>query len=158
MRQGRLAVTDTLDQYDKELAEAFSDVLDAEDAIRAAKLALEEQVKHSQAVTRSAETKLAAAWKRIADFMEATGEFELTLPGTANDYRIRWQEGRKSVKADDLDAIPDEFIKFERKAKLKEIGDYLRQADESGKPPPNWARYETGQRKLVWKAVKKNGG
>lgn len=95
------------------------------------------------------DAKLAAV--EIEKEMSLTGEFEIKIEGELTDYKIYWTTPRESVKVINSDAVPDEFCKIERKPKLKEIGDFIRQE----KSPPNWAMIEKGESKLTYKLIKK---
>lgn len=134
--------------------QAFSCVLRAEEAERVAKTELTEATNRLKPLIAQAETEQALAWADIAALMAQTGEVEVALPDVASDFRIGWQAGRESVKADPA-ATPDEFVKIERKPMLKEIGDHLRALREAGQSLPNWASLEKGERKLGYRIVKR---
>jgi hypothetical protein len=141
------------DDHTAAMMAAFAKVLAAEEAIRVAKVEQSEAMTLLGLKVATSETALAEAWKSIEQLMNESGEFEVLLPGTATDYRIGYSTPRLSAKVESPDAVPDEFVKIERKPKLKEIGDYLK-----GLPAeslPNWARLEAGERKLGWKSIKK---
>ena len=147
-------MTDAIDAHSATLTHAFADVLQAEDDIRAAKVELDETTGRLKRQIAIGEIALAEAWRVIAELMKETGELEVELPGANTNYLIRWGTSRESVKAEP-DALPDEFVKVERKPKLKEIGDHLRKLRDRGSPFPNWARFESSTPQLTWKAVKK---
>lgn len=86
----------------------------------------------------------------IKEEMASTGEYEVLVPGEFCDYRIYYTTPRESVKVE-IDAVPDEFCKIERKPKIREINDFIKQLDV----PPNWARIELGQPKLTYKVCKR---
>lgn len=144
---------DTIGSHEAALLQAFAAVLRAEEAIRVAKSDLQEVTARLSHDISLGELALTDAWKDVADLLAETGEFEATLPGTANDYRLYWSTPSRRVKVEP-DAVPDEFCKIERKPKLKEIGDYLKGLPAEAMP--NWGRFEAGESKLAWKAVKKS--
>jgi hypothetical protein len=86
----------------------------------------------------------------IKEEMASTGEYEVLVPGEYCDYKIHYTAVRESVRVE-IDAVPEEFCKIEKKPKLKEIKEYLEQLDV----PPNWARMEAGQPKLTYKICKR---
>lgn len=135
------------------LKAAFLRVLAAEDAISALRTELDEHTARLKVEISNQEMLLSDAWKAVAAQMAETGEYEVLVPGAVTDFRIRWSTPRESVKVVDPAAVPDALCKLERKPRLKEIGDYLRQHDG---PLPNWASLETSEPKLEWKAVKKS--
>ena len=143
-----------MDAHTQKVKDAFLSILAAEQRITGAKGELEAiTATHKQAIAQQ-ETQIAKAWGEIEALMAESGEVEVKLPGTVTDYVIGWSKPRESIKAD-ADATPDEFVKIERKPKLKEIGDHLKALRKAGKPFPNWASFEKGEKKLVWKALKK---
>lgn len=108
-----------------------------------------------EARKRDAEKAMQAAWDGIAALMAESGEYEVLLPGRANDYRISYGAARESVQVADADAVPDAFVRLERKPLKKEIGEHLKALRESGEAMPNWATLEKGERKLGYRLVKK---
>lgn len=82
----------------------------------------------------------------IESEMRENGITEETINGSLFDYKIYFTSGRESIKIDNIDAVPDEFCKIERKPKLKEIKDHI----DSGNKI-NWANVEIGKGKLTYK-------
>ena len=66
------------------------------------------------------------------------------------DYKlyVTLMDGKDKVSCPDIDAVPDEFVKVEKKEKKKEIEAYIK---ESG-TLPNWAVIEKGEPYIVIKA------
>jgi hypothetical protein len=145
---------DSVATHETTLVEAFAEVLKAEDTLREAKTKFQEAAAVLEREVALAEQALKAAWVDVNDLLAETGEFEVTLPGSVTDYKLYFTTPTQRVKVEP-EAVPDEFCKIERKPKLKEIGDYLKQLKEVGGSPPNWARFEAGESKLAWKAIKK---
>lgn len=143
-----------IDQHQTALLAAFARVLKAEQAASKAKTELDEHTTRLKGQISDAHAEEVRAWSDIQALIAQTGEVEVVLPGAANDYRIHWSTPRESVQAD-VDAAPEEWVKVERKLKLKEIAEHLKQLRADGQPMPNWARFEKGQSSLCWKAVKK---
>lgn len=139
-----------------EMINLFAILLKAEEESANAKAALTEALTPLQFAVNAAEKKVADAWTEIEAAMKETGEYEVVLPGSVTDYKIVWSAPRERVKADP-EATPDEFVKIERKPKLKEIGEHLKALRDEGNPLPNWASVESGEAKLQWKAIKKSG-
>lgn len=137
-----------------DILKAFAAVLEAEKAVSSAAKELDDATIMLSLKKSQAETELNAAWQAVETIMKETGEFEVNLPGEYNDYVIYYSKPSKRVKAS-TEATPDEFIKIERKPKLKEIGDHLKELLAKGEPLPNWAAFEEGTPKLCWKAKKK---
>ena len=145
-----------IDQHTDAILIAFAKVIRAEDKERLAKTDLDAITAKMKALIGEAQIEQDAAWAEIAALMGESGEFEVTLPGQANDFRIGWNTPRESVDVPDVAAVPDEFVKIERKAKLKEIGEHLKKLRDQNAALPNWARFERGERKLQYKVVKKS--
>lgn len=87
--------------------------------------------------------------------MISTGEYEVTIPGEFIDYVVYFTTPRESVKVENPDAVPDQFVKIVRTPKLKEIKEELDRIKNDGEPLPNWAVVQLGEKKLTYKAVKK---
>lgn len=134
---------------------AFGAVLQAEEVLRVAEVALRDQAAALSLKVAEAETALRDAWLGVEQIMQETGEVELLLPGEAGDYKIAYGASRESVKCESVDAVPDEFVRLERKPKLKEIGDHLKGLRAIGSAMPNWAALERKPGRLAWKLVKK---
>lgn len=137
-------------QHEQATIDAFAAVLTIEDSMAAIKV----EMNRLNSELELNERGLRAAWQTVADLMAATGEVEMLLPGTGVDYKVGWTTPRESVKVEP-EAVPDEFCKLERKPKLREIGEWLREQRDAGVDLPNWGRFELGERRLSWKAVKK---
>jgi len=142
------------EEHQQALMTAFIALLAAEDEERTARAAIKAAQEANAAALRHAEQAQAEAWAEIARLMAETGEVEVVLPDETHDYKIGYGTSRESVKADP-DACPDEFVKVERKPKLKEIGDHLKALRDKGAAAPNWARLEKSEPKLSWTLVKK---
>ena len=137
-------------QHEESLMKHFAEVLKADAIISEAKTAKRDAEAKAMFAINGAEKRAADAWAAIESLMKETGEIEVILPDDHIDYKISYTTPRQSVKVDEA-AVPDEFVRIERKPKLKEIGDYLKTLDT----PPNWASFEQGKPKLTYKAVKK---
>ena len=133
---------------------AFAAVLKAEDAQREAEIQLRDETARLKSAVIHSENAAAEAWRAVEALMAETGEVEVTLPGVANDYKVYWSAAGESVKVCDIESVPEAFVKTERKPKLKDIGDHLKQLRDSGQPLPNWASLEKGKPSLAWKPVK----
>lgn len=142
------------DAHTQAMIDAFAEIVRKEQYISAGKTELANVKTQIETDIAQAETELEALWDGFAKLMEESGEFEVVLPGVADDYKIGWSKPRQSVKAD-AEAAPDEFVRIERKAKLKEIGDHMADLIARGDPLPNWCSFQEGNRKLGWKAVKR---
>lgn len=143
-----------IDLHQKNLMLTFADILKHEKALTEAEIAAKDSARRHSAIIAQHKTDLDAAWEGMEDLLRETGEIEVVLPGNNTDYRICWQKGRTSISAPDPDAVPDEYCKLERKPMLKQIGVLLDSLTGAGQPLPNWASYERGEDKLVWKPVK----
>lgn len=143
-----------VEQHERRMLAAFAKVLQAEEAISDVKRRKAEAETLLQHELNGRESDLAAAWGEIKKLLDESGEFEVLLPGEATDFKIGWSTPRETVKAEP-DATPDEFCKIERKPKLKEIADHLKQLRAAGLSLPNWASVQLGEPKLTWNAVKK---
>lgn len=143
-----------MDAHTAKIKAAFLRAMDAEDEIRAHETELREQTARLKLAIAEAETREAAAWKEIEGLMAESGEPEVRLPGAVSDYLIGWSNPRESVKGDP-DAAPDEFVVIERKLKKKEVGEHLKKLRDAGETLPNWCSFEKGERKLMWKTVKR---
>lgn len=145
---------DYIQEHEQKFMQAFAEVLKAEDALAEAGKQLAEATTLLGQKKSQAEHALGLAWDEVRKLLAETGEFEVLLTGLVTDYKVGFSYPPERVKAD-ADAVPDEFCKVERKPKLKEIGDHLKQLRDAGEPLPNWASLERGEPKLTWKAVKK---
>ena len=139
-----------MSSHEEQLMQHFAKVLKADAAIAEAKTKKQEAEAKAKLAINAAEKQARDAWDAIEALMKETGEYEVLLPDNHIDYKICYTTPRQSVKVDES-AVPDEFVRIERKPKLKEIGDYLKTLDT----PPNWASFERGEPKLTYKAVKK---
>lgn len=137
-----------------DIAKLFREWFEAEQVVSEVKRELEGHTLRLKGAILSAEKRAELAQEKISAAMKETGEYELLIPCTAVDYKIAYSTLRESVKAD-AECCPDEFVKIERKPRLKEIGDYLKTLREKGERLPNWATLEKGEPKLGWSAVKK---
>ncbi len=145
---------DEIQEHQNKLLDAFAAVLRIEERVSDVKRRQEEATILLQNERNRTEADLDKAWVRVAEIMAETGEPEVVLPGEVTDFKIAWSKARERVKVEP-DAVPDEFCKIERKPRLKEIGEFLHHLQEQGLSLPNWARFEAGESKLTWKAVKK---
>lgn len=141
-----------MSSHEQKIMMHFAKVLKADAAIAEAKTAKQEAEAKAKLAINAAEAKAREAWDAIEAIMTETGEYEMLLPDNHIDYKISYTTPRQSVKVDES-AVPDEFVKIERKPKLKEIGEYLKTQDTL----PNWASFERGEAKLTYKAIKKKG-
>lgn len=142
------------DAHTKAMIAAFAEIVKQEQYIAAGKVELANIRTQIETDIAQAETELEALWDGFAKLMEESGEFEVILPGVANDYKIGWSNPRQSVKAD-AEAAPDAYVRIERKPKLKEIGELMADLVARNEPLPNWCSFQEGNRKLGWKAIKK---
>lgn len=144
-----------MDEHTQKICQAFAEVVNLESWLaEKEKAKADAEAKHKQSVNE-AKAALDAATSALEALIKESGEYEVLIEGKVTDFKISFQEGRESVKADP-DATPDEFCKIERKPKLKEIGDHLKNLRDAGQPLPNWASFEKGATKLAWKAIKKS--
>ena len=144
-----------IEEHQQRLLSAFGAVLTAEDRVSDVKQRQDEAVTLLQQERNGAEAALATAWEEVEKLLTETGEVEVVLSGEATDFKIGWSAARETVKVEP-DAVPDEFCKLERKPRLKEIGEYLKGLRDADLDFPNWASFQTGARKLGWKAIKRN--
>ncbi len=112
---------------------------------------IKNSMKDLQEDLKNAEKDADAARDAIVAEMADTGEYEVNIPGEYCDYKIYYTTPRESVKVADADSVPDEFCKLVRTPKLKEIGEYIRDAET----PPNWASIQLGEPKLTYKLEKR---
>lgn len=138
-------------EHTVKLTEALGRIIGAEQEIAACKQEMNEMKSRSA----KAEKVIEAAWGEIAALLAETGEYEVLLPGRANDYKIGYGPPRESVEIIDEEAVPDQFVKLERNPMRKEIGEHLKGLRETGEAMPNWARLEKGERRLTYRLVKK---
>ena len=134
------------------MEEAFKAWLVADGKIHAMK----EQIKAIEQDILLAQQEANEARLKVEDIMAADGVREDITKGEFIDYVINYTTPRISVKVENPDAVPDKFVKIERKPKLKEIGDELKRLQEAGEDLPNWAIMELGQSKLTYKARTRN--
>lgn len=102
-----------------------------------------------------AESKMRDAWGEIGGLMAETGEYEVIIPGEGHDIKIGYGPSLESVDVADEDAVPDEFIRLERKPMKKEIREHLKLLRSTGQQFPNWATLTKGNPALQYKFVKK---
>lgn len=138
----------TIDLHTSFIEAAFLAMRDAEDALSAAKSNLDHETVLLTNAKNAAEKKLADTWIEIEKLMAESGEYEINL--LKHHAKICYSSPRQSVKIVDIDAMPDEFCYIVRKPKLKEIGNMLKAGLQT-----NYASLEYGEKKLMWKAIKK---
>lgn len=138
-----------------ELSELLAAIIRSENEVSQIESDLAERGIAAKIKIAELETVQIEKWAEIKAHMEETGEYEIILSGSATNYKICYSAQRESVKVSDPNAVPDEWVKTERKPKLKEIGDYLKALREAGQPLPNWANLELSEKRVSWKAVKK---
>jgi hypothetical protein len=126
------------------MEELFMAWLEADNAVHAIK----ERIKAQETELAKANTEATEAMIKVRDLMNHDGVLEDTINGKFIDYKLYYTTPRESVKVD-AEAVPDKFCKIERKPKLKEIGDLIRESEA----PPNWARFELSEPKLTYKAI-----
>lgn len=131
------------------LEAAFQAVLDAERDLSAAKTELDKATTLLTQAKNGAETRLEKAWVQIELMMAENGEYEVIIPSEGHSYKIGWSTPRQSVKVVDVEALPEDLVKTEKKPKLKEIGDRLKEGWKT-----NAASLEYGEKRLQWKVVK----
>lgn len=136
------------------IEDLFNAMLKAEQSLSAAETHLADVQMKAKRDVIAAENALQSAVDAITSYMRENGLVEELIRGDHLDYKLSFSKPRGSVKAEP-DAVPDEFVKIERKPKLREIGEYLNALAESGLDFPNWARIEYSEPKLQWKAIKK---
>lgn len=131
-----------------ELLYALQEAEREQGAARKRKMEADMQIsKHEATVER--------IWQQIAKLMQETGEYEVIIPSDVMDYKISYTTPKESVKVLDVESLPDQFVKVEKKPKLKELGELLRSLRECGANLPNYAVLEMGEPKLKWTAIKK---
>jgi hypothetical protein len=145
-----------IDAHNLAVLTAFAAVRKAEQVVDVAIAELKEQERLLRPKILESETLLRDAWLKIEHLMVETGEVELILPGEFYDFKIGYGATRDSVKVVDPAAVPDEYVKLERKPLLKEIGEYLRGLRDGSVAMPNWAALERSPPKLGYKVVKKS--
>lgn len=136
---------------DQQFFEAsFQAVLDAENELSKIKTELDKATTLLTQAKNGAEKRLADAWLQVEKMMAENGEFECIIPlDETNGYRIGWSTARQSVKVVDVEALPDDLCKIERKPKLREIGDKLKEGWQT-----NAAALEYGEKHLQYRVVK----
>lgn len=129
---------------------AFQAVLDAENELSKAKSELDKATTLLTQAKNGAEKRLSDAWLQVEKMMAENGEYETIIPlDETNGYRIGWSTPRKSVKVVDVEALPEDLIKTEKKPKLREIGDRLKEGWQT-----NAAALEYGEKHLQYRMVK----
>lgn len=146
----KVKMNDTAISIDQQFFEAaFYAVLDAERELSEAKTKLDEATTLLSQAKNGTEKRLADAWLQVEKMMAENGEYECIIPSDTFNYKISYSTPRQSVKIINVDAVPDELCKIERKPRLKEIGDLLKAGEKH-----NWASLEYGEKHLQWKVVK----
>jgi hypothetical protein len=131
----------------------FDKVLQCESILSAAKTELQKATTLFGQAVNGAQKKLDDAWKEVEAYMSSTSEYELEFPAPEGlKYVVGWSTPRQSVKVTDVDALPDDLVKIEKKPKLREIGERLKQGWQT-----NAAKFELGEKHLQWRTVKSKG-
>jgi hypothetical protein len=147
--------------YTEALQNAFRALLDAEQRLTEAEGTLKAVTGPLNMEVLQAGNVVEARWIEIRNIMGEAGVVEETLPGAAidgnahSDFRIAYGTPPRKVIIADPDAVPDEFVKTERKPKLKEIADTLRMREQAKLPALNWAAFERADPKLQWRLIKR---
>ena len=144
-----------MDEHQEKIMRAFAKVLEQETNISKRKTELDAATFLLQSEIKKHETIMADAWAEIEALMNESGEYEVILPDTVDNFKISWNRPKESVKVTSVDAVPDEYVKTEKSPRIREIGEYLNTLREAGRPLPNWAAFEKGKKKLQWRRVKK---
>lgn len=93
-----------------------------------------------------------AKWEgECARIMRENGVIEDTIEGVVSNYKLFFGTPRRTVDIVDEDAVPDEFVKVERKPKKAEITKAFKDAVSL----PNWLQWKDGESKFQWRPVKK---
>lgn len=141
--------TDPAAEHKTALIRAVGALIRAEQDALAAKSRLAE-AKVEKAQADAAEEKARAELKALLD---ETGEVEAVLPYDAlHDVKVSRTAPRESVQVTDVEAVPDEWCKIERKPKLLEIKERLKSGEAF-----NWAKLVPGEEGLTYKLVRKGG-
>ena len=142
-----------MDRHTSEMITALAAVMKAEGEIAQ----IREWVDSAQSDIARHESAAGEGWGRIAALMAETGEVEVRLPSSTpgHEFRVYRRPPHQSVSVTDADAVPDEFVKLERKPRLKEIGDHLKALRDAGWALPNWAALKSGEAKLAYKLQKR---
>jgi len=144
-----------IEKHNQALMQAMAAILNAEQAQREAESAAKKANLEHDALVHVADKALSDAWGVMQNLMKETGEVECVIPGNAVDYVVSYSTPRESVKVEDVDAVPEEFVKIERKPILKDIGEHLNKLRDIGVSLPNWAVFQLGESKLQWRTRKK---
>ena len=116
---------------------------------------LGELTEHKAVIMREWDLKIHKAENDLTDaeiaLKAAMGNEEsVIVKGGYQNWKISYKKPRGKVKVTNIDAVPDEFVKIEKKPKLKEIAEYLDKVGLS-----NWAEIETSEPKIQIRSIKK---
>lgn len=144
-----------MSETEEHLTKLFSEWIKAEELLHEAEKRLSETSQVLQLEVNGLSSKVKRVREEIGEVLQKNGVLETIIPGKVMDYKVYFPTPKESVKVEDVNAVPDEWCRVERKANLKEIGEYMKGLREVDAPLPNWAIFQTGETKVSWKAVKK---
>lgn len=134
-----------------ELKDAFVEYLEAEREIAR----LEEEKKQADfemaRFLAEAKANLAKCEENCTRIMRETGVVEEIVEGQLSNFKLGFSTPRRTVDIVDVDAVPDEWVKTERKPMKKEIMAEFKDAASL----PNWLQWKEGVSKFQWNVVKK---
>lgn len=143
-----------MSDYNAELKVAFEAVLKAEAARAEAESDLEKITHNLKMDLCEKEMLVTNAMLSVEKIMKAQGVLEDFVPGDGVKYKLYYSTPHEKVKVPDVNAVPEEYIKTEKSAKLAKIGEHLKELRVTKAAMPNWATLEMGTSKLSWKALK----
>lgn len=83
--------------------------------------------------------------------MREDGVTEEIIESDLARFKLTFSTPTKTLDIPDVDAVPDEFIKTERKPMKREIKDAYGDFDVL----PNWVQWKEGESKFVYRVLKK---
>lgn len=124
----------------------LDNLLEAEQNYKDAKRALDS--------ARAEEVRMKRQMERMTDtlskYIAEHGPQEIDVDGYIYKVRQTTPQGRLVVP--DVEAVPDEWVKVEKKPKLKEIKDHIKETGEVF----NWCAIEYGEPSVTY-SIKKGG-
>lgn len=139
------------DDYTKELAQAFIQYSEAEQNLAETEKAFKDVEYDFKSRISQQKQAMQNAVTRIEYMMQSVGVVEEVIHGKHCDFKLAFSTPRKSVDVIDVDAVPDEFVKVERKPMKAEITKAFKDAPQL----PNWLQWKEGESKLQIKPIKK---
>lgn len=134
-----------------ELKEAFVKLREAEDELHRLECEKKQADDEMAAFLDRAKSDIERYENICATIMRENGVLEDVVEGLVSNYKLYFGSPRRTIDIVDENAVPDEWVKIERKPKKREIANAFKDAASL----PNWLQWKEGEGRFQWRPVKK---